>query len=325
MKRREFITLVGGTALVWPLGTRAQQQPMPLVGLLSRAPAAERATAHRWQSVVEFRNGLSQSGYFVDRNVSIEYRWGEEDDDDQLFALAADLVKRRVAVIATLGGTGPLFAAKAATTTIPIVFGMGADPIQLGLVSSLNRPGGNVTGINYMSGELGAKRLGLLHELIPQAERFAMLVNPKTAFVDSEINDAQLAVSAIRRQLEVLGASTAREIDTAFATLVQKGIEALLVNLDNLFMTRRVQITTLAARHAVPAIYPFSQFARVGGLMSYGKQAFWIRRAKLAFTLAASLRVTSRPICQCCVPPNSSLSSTSKPPGRLALRFQRGC
>jgi putative ABC transport system substrate-binding protein len=202
---------------------------------------------------------------------------------------------------------------------------MGADPIQLGLVSSLNRPGGNVTGINYMSGELGAKRLGLLHELIPQAERFAMLVNPKTAFVDSEINDAQLAVSAIRRQLEVLGASTAREIDTAFATLVQKGIEALLVNLDNLFMTRRVQITTLAARHAVPAIYPFSQFARVGGLMSYGKQAFWIRRAKLAFTLAASLRVTSRPICQCCVPPNSSLSSTSKPPGRLALRFQRGC
>ena len=261
MRRREFITLLGGVA-AWPLVARAQQA-MPVVGFLR--PGSPELNAHL---VTAFRKGMGETGYTEGRNVAVEYRWA--DNDHQLTELAADLVRLRVAVIATPGSTAAAAAAKSATTTIPVVFSAGGDPVQTGLVASLNRPGGNVTGVSSMSGELGTKRVGLLQELVPRAARLAALVNPNNPLAEAFVADIRAAASAIGRQIEVVTASTSRDIDTAFATLMQKRADALVVGLDPLFVSSRVQLAALAAYHAVPAIYPFREDAEAGGLMSYG-------------------------------------------------------
>jgi len=260
MRRREFIAGLGAAA--WPLAVRAQQV-MPVVGFL-RSGSPE-LNAHL---VAAFRKGLGEIGYIEGRNVTVEYRWAH--NDDQLTELAADLVRLRVNVIATPGSTTAAAAAKSATTTIPIVFSGGGDPVQTGLVASLNRPGGNVTGVSSMAGELGSKRVGLLQELVPRATRLAALVNPNNPLAQAFVADIRAAAPAIGQQIEVLTASTSRDVETAFAKLVEKQANALLVGPDALFVSLRVQIATLAARHAVPAIYPFRDDAEAGGLMSYG-------------------------------------------------------
>jgi len=221
MRRREFITLIGGTAAAWPLAARAQQPAMPVVGFLSVSGPADRAYL-----LTAFRQGLRESGYVEGQNVAIEYRWAQ-DQADRLPDLAADLVRRQVTVIA-VHDTPSAIVAKAATTTIPIVFASGGDPVKLGLVASLNRPGGNVTGIAFVSAELGAKQLGLLHELQPGAVRVGVLVDPNFAPTQSFVSDVQAAALSIGKQIEVLEAPTGRDIDTAFARLAQKPIDALL-------------------------------------------------------------------------------------------------
>jgi putative tryptophan/tyrosine transport system substrate-binding protein len=263
MKRREFISLLGGVA-AWPLTARAQQA-MPVIGFLHSASAAAFAAA-----LAAFRKGLSDAGYVEGQNVAIEYRWAEG-QNDRLPTLAAELVRRRVAVIVTPGSTVATLAAKAATATIPIVFSVGTDPVKIGLVASFNRPGGNATGINDFGVGLGAKRLGLLHELLPRAARFGVLVNPDNPLVtESIVAELQTAAQAIGRQIEVVAARTNGDIDTAFATLVEKRADALLPSPDPLFVTRRVQLITLAVRHALPALYHRRELAEAGGLMSYG-------------------------------------------------------
>src|SRR6266404_7090746 len=260
MRRRDFITTFAGAAAAWPLAARAQQPSIPVVGYVhsdSPQPMAGLLAA--------FREGLGETGYIEGQNVAIEYRWAQN-DPSRIPELVADLVRRRVAVIAAPGSSAVALAAKAATTTIPIVFSLGLDPVQLGLVASLNRPGGNITGVNSMSNELVAKRLGLLHELLPTATRFGVLVNPENPTTESLKKDVEAA--AIGPQIEFFTASTGADIDTAFASLVQKRADALLVHPDNLFINRRVQLTALAARHAVPAIYPLRPDAEAGGLMS---------------------------------------------------------
>jgi putative tryptophan/tyrosine transport system substrate-binding protein len=262
MKRREFITLLGGAAAAWPLAARAQQ-PMPVVGFLSSSAPVDRA-----RYLTAFRQGLREPGYLEGQNVAIEYRWAQ-DQADRLPDLAADLVRRQVTVIAAHDTTSSIVA-KAATTTIPIVFASGGDPVKLGLVASLNRPGGNVTGVTFVTAELGAKQLGLLHELQPGAVRVGVLVDPNFALTQSFVSDVQAAALSIGKQIEVLEAPTGRDIDTAFASLAQKPIDALSVGPGPLLDNRRVQLATLAAYHRVPAIYPLRVFAEAGGLMSYG-------------------------------------------------------
>ena len=263
MTRRDFVSLLGGAA-AWPIAARAQQPAVREIGFLR--PGSPEPNAHL---VAAFRKGLGETGYIEGRNVVIEYRWAHN-FNDQLPELAAELVRLRVAVIATPGSTAAAAAAKSATTTIPIVFSAGGDPVQTGLVASLNRPGGNVTGASSMSGELGAKRLGLLQELVPRAARFAVLVNPNNPLVEAFVTDLRAAGAATGRQTEVLTASTSRDIETAFAMLVEKRADALLVGPDPLFVSSRMHVAMLAARHAVPAIYPFREDAESGGLMSYG-------------------------------------------------------
>ena len=263
LRRREFITLLGGAA-AWPLAARAQQPAMPVVGFLhseSPEPNLNRVSA--------FRKGLGEAGYVEGQNVAIEFRWAAG-QHDRLPDLAADLIRRRVAVIATPASTPASLADKAATTTIPIVMGTAADPVQLGLVASLNRPGGNVTGVSFQSVELGAKHLGMLRELAPGANRFVALVNPNSAYTGAVVKDLQASASALGLPIEILRAGTAREIDAAFANLAQKPGGALLVAPDVFLTGRRAQIVTLVARHAVPAVYPVREFAVIGGLMSYG-------------------------------------------------------
>jgi putative tryptophan/tyrosine transport system substrate-binding protein len=264
MKRREFITLLGSAA-AWPLAARAQQPAMPVIGLLdSRSPEA---VAGRLRAV---RQGLKEAGYVEDENVAIVYRWAEN-QLHRLPELAADLVRRQVAVIAATGGVPPSLAAKAATTTIPIVFAINEDPVRLGFVASLARPGGNLTGINFMSGELAAKRLELLRELVPAATRVAVLVNPAEEMISkSTLRDVEVAARAIGLQIQVLNASTSGEIDAAFATLVRERPDALFVGSDAFFNNRRVQLVHLASRHAVPTTYGGRDFAVAGGLISYG-------------------------------------------------------
>ena len=263
MKRREFIALLGGAA-TWPLAARAQQATLPTVGYLYVATPEAHASR-----VAAFRKGLSETGYVEGRDVAIEYRWAHN-EPARLPGLAADLVHRPVTIIAAADLPSAL-AAKAASTTIPIVFETAADPVQVGLVASLNRPGANVTGVTNTGGELGAKRLGLLHELLPGAARFALLVNPNNPILaEAWIKDTQAAVAAIGQQLEIFTARTTREIDAAFMSIAQKRVDALLVMPDNLFSTRTVQFATQAARHAVPAIYSDRIYPEVGGLMSYG-------------------------------------------------------
>ena len=262
--RREFITLLGG-AVAWPLAARAQQPGMPVVGFLHTTSPDTNADNLR-----AFRQGLKDHGYSEGENVAIEYRWADG-RFDRLPALAAELVGRRVAVIAAAGGTPSALAAKAATTSIPTLFGVFEDPVKLGLVTNLARPGGNLTGINFFSIELAAKRLQLLHELVPGTARVAVLVNPDDATTaESHLRAVDAAARPLGLQIRVLTASTSREIDAAFATFVRERPDALFVSSGAFFLSRRVQLVHLATRHAVPATYSLRQYAEVGGLMIYG-------------------------------------------------------
>jgi putative ABC transport system substrate-binding protein len=265
MRRRDVITLLSGAA-AWPLAARAQQRTtMPVVGFLSLGTPERQVQA---SYVAAFRKGLSEAGYAEGRNLSIEYRWANN-EFGRLPELAADLVRRQVAVIATVGTAAPL-AVKALTGTIPIVFSAAGDPVQSGIVTSLNRPGGNITGVSVMSAELGSKRLGLLHALLPRATRFAALINPSSPQADSEIADLRAAAATIGCEIEVFYARTNAEIDTSFANFVQKRADALLASPQFLFGERRPQIIGLAARHALPVIYSSRAAVEIGGLMSYG-------------------------------------------------------
>ncbi len=264
MKRREFITLLGGAVIAWPAAARAQQAQMPVIGFLH--PTSPEQSADRLRG---FRQGLKDTGYVEGENVTVEYRWAEG-QYDRLSALVADLARRKVAVIAT-GGLSSALAAKAATTTIPIVFNVGEDPVRTGLVASLARPGGNLTGINILINELAAKRLELLHELVPAAIRVAVLVNPtQAAITEATLRDVAAAARDMGLQIHVLNASTGREINTVFASFVRERPDALFVGGDSFLFSRRVQLTHLASRHAVPASYALRDYAEVGGLMSYG-------------------------------------------------------
>ena len=265
LRRREFITLLGGAAVTWPIAARAQQPAMPVIGFLNLGWPEASADQLR-----AFRRGLLESGYVEGESVAIEYRWAEN-QIDRLPVLAADLVRRKVAVIAVSGGLGPALVTKAATTTIPVVFLAGDDPVRLGLVASLARPGGNLTGVNFFASELVAKQLELLRELVPAATRVALLANPANATVtESTLRDVQPAARAMGLQTEVFNADNSREINAAFASFMRDRPDALFVGPGPFFVGRRVQLTQLAALHRMPAIYPVRQFVEAGGLMSYG-------------------------------------------------------
>jgi putative tryptophan/tyrosine transport system substrate-binding protein len=262
MRRREFISLLGGAAAAWPLAAHAQQLAMPVVGFVNAGSSDARGFA-------AFRKGLNEAGYVEGQNVRVEYHW-LEGQFDRLPSLMADLVRRRVAVIATPAGNFATLAAKAATTTIPIVFGVGEDPVKLGLVTNLARPDGNTTGISFFTQEVAAKRLGLLHDLVPRAVRIAVLVNPANVpTAEATLRDMPEAARALGLQIQFLNASTLREIEAAFADLVRDQAEALFVAGDTFFVSRRVQFATLAARYGIPAAYPRREVVEVGGLMSY--------------------------------------------------------
>ena len=262
MKRREFITLLGGAAATWPLAARAQQSAMPVIGFLySGDPNADADLA------TMFRNGLREAGYVEGQNVAIEYRWAR-DDNSKLPGMIDDLVRRQVAVIAATGNAVARMAA--ATRTIPIVFTIGFDPVQAGIVASLARPGANITGITTLNGLIGEKWLGLFHDLLPSATRFAALINPNNRDETPIAENIKPLASAKGWQIETIEAATNDEIDTAFASLVRQRTEALMIAPGALFRQRLLKLATLATRHAIPAIYPIPQFAEAGGLMSYG-------------------------------------------------------
>jgi putative tryptophan/tyrosine transport system substrate-binding protein len=267
MRRREFITLLGGAAAAWPLVARAQQQQLPVIGILS---SRSRATDALLLAVI--RQGLNDTGFVEARNVSIEYRWAEG-NYNRLAALAADLVDRKVAVIVTIGGDVAALAAKAATATLPVVFTVATDPVRTGLVSSLHRPGGNLTGHSGFLTEIEPKRLGLLRELRPDATSIGVLVNPNVAYIDAQLNEIRSSAASIGWETVILNASTIAEIDGAFATLRQMRTDVLSVAVDPFFFDRASQLVVLAARHAMPALYFRREFAAVGGLMSYGSNA----------------------------------------------------
>ena len=263
IQRREFITLLGGAAAAWPLAASAQQAAMPVIGFLAGQSREGRAYL-----TSAFKQGLSDTGYIEGQNASIDYRWAEN-QYDRLTELAAELVARQVAVIVA-GPVSAALVAKAATATIPIVFTIGGDAVHSGLVTSLNRPGGNVTGVSFFTSALEPKRLELLREVNPNAGLIAMLVNPKSPDSETQVRDVRAAAHAIRQQIVVLNASSERDIETAFAALVQNRAGALLVGSDPFLTDRRDQLVALAARHAIPAIYQWREFAAAGGLMSYG-------------------------------------------------------
>jgi len=263
MRRRDFIKAAVGVVTAWPVAAHAEQSAMPVIGYLGGS-----SPAYRGYLLTAFWRGLRESGYVEGENVTIDYRWAQ-DQYDRLPDLAADLIRRQVKVIAATD-TPSAIAAKAATTTLPIVFASGVDPVKEGLVTSLNRPSGNVTGIGYMSSELGAKQLGLLQRLFPGAARFAVLVDPTFPTTKAFLADVRAAASIMKKELEVLLVSTGRDIDLAFANLAQKPVDALVVGGSLLTNNRRVQVTTLATYHKVPAIYSFRESAEAGGLMSYG-------------------------------------------------------
>jgi putative tryptophan/tyrosine transport system substrate-binding protein len=263
LKRREFITLFGGAAAAWPLAARAQQPTMPVIGYLGAGFPAPGASA-----VAILRQGLTEAGYVEGRNVAIEYRFAEG-KYDRLPSMAAELVRRQVAVIVAVPNPAAL-AAKAATTTIPIVFLTADDPVKLDLVANLARPGGNVTGASILFAELGPKQLGLLRELVPTAVRIGLLINPSNVNAADITKDLTAAGAAMGVQIEVVQASNILEIDAAFTSLVRKRAEALVVGTDSFFFNRRLQLATLATRHAIPAVYNAREYAEAGGLMSYG-------------------------------------------------------
>ena len=262
MKRREFITLLGGAAAAWPVAAQAQQPAMPVIGFLNSGSPGSYP-----HNVREFHQGLREAGFVEDRNVAIEYRWAE-DQTDRLPAMAADLVRSQVTVIFANGPAA--LPAKAATATIPIVFATAADPVEVGLVSSLNRPGRNLTGVTTLNIEVGPKQLQLLHELAPSAAIIAALVNPNSPGAEVQTRDLPLVAGALGLQLHVLGASVERDFDAAFVNLRQLGAGALMITQDAFLNSRSAQLATLTVRHAMPAIHPQREFAAAGGLMSYG-------------------------------------------------------
>jgi putative tryptophan/tyrosine transport system substrate-binding protein len=265
MRRREFITLLGGAA-AWPVAARAQQQPVPVMGFLASASAEGYAYVLPW-----VREGLSLTGYVEGRNLAIEYRWADY-QFDRLPVLAANLVQRPVAVIFATGGVVSAIAAKSATTTIPIVFAQGSDPIRYGLVASLNRPGGNVTGVTFYNSALGPKRIGLLREVVPKAAVFAVLVNPNNPNAIPDSREMQEAGRSIGVTVVVVQAGNDRELDDAFAKAVQLRADALIVHIDALFQARDKQVVALAAKYAIPTMYSTRQFTPLGGLISYGTE-----------------------------------------------------
>jgi putative ABC transport system substrate-binding protein len=264
MTRRECITLLGGTAAAWPLVARAQQTAMPLVGFLGSGTSAGFAP-----NVAAVRQGLEEAGYVEGRKVEIEYRWADG-QYDRLPALAAELVRRQVSAIVAPVSTPAALAAKAATMSIPVVFSIGGDPVELGLVASLNRPGGNITGVTWRSTELIAKGLELIVELVPTSTRIAALVNPGNPNSEIQSRDLHAAARRLGRKVDVLNAGTERDIDSAFATLAREGVEAMIIGPDGFFYNRRDQIVALAGRYAVPTLYSWPEYVRAGGLMSYG-------------------------------------------------------
>jgi putative ABC transport system substrate-binding protein len=263
MRRREFITMLGGAAAAWPLAARAQQAAMPVIGFLHSA------ASDGWEPMVAaFRAGLNEIDFVDGQNVAIEFRWAAG-RYDRLPALAAELVHRQVAVIAT-GGTISALAARTASTAIPIVFTMGGDPVELGLVASLNRPGGNATGVSYLINMMVAKQFELLHELIPKAAAIAFLVNPTNANAESDTRAMQAAAEALRRQLVILKAATGGGFETTFEALSSPRVGALVVSADAFFLSQRDRLIAFTARHSLPAVYPVREFPVAGGLMSYG-------------------------------------------------------
>jgi len=263
VRRREFITLLGGTAAAWSLRARAQQPAMPVIGFLGSASADPVAYL-----IAAFRQGLSEGGYVDGQNVAIEYRWAEG-QYDRLPAMVSELLRRHVAMIAAMG-TPSALAAKTATTMIPIVFGVSEDPVKLGLVASVDRPGGNATGVSYLLSELGAKQLGLLRELVPAASRVGLLVNPSNENAEAITGDLKAAAATIGVEIDVVRATDSHEIEEAFVALIQDKVHALVVGTDPFFYNRRVQLATLATGHALPTMYNVRAYAEAGGLMSYG-------------------------------------------------------
>jgi putative tryptophan/tyrosine transport system substrate-binding protein len=279
MRRRQFISLLGGTAVAWPLGAHAQQAAMPVVGFVS-GRSADASSRHGG----EFRKGLSDAGYVEGQNVAVEYYW-LDGRYDRLPTLMTELVRRRVAVIATPGSTPAALAGKAATPTIPIVFGVSEDPVKLSLVASLARPGGNATGVNFFMSEINAKRLGLLHELVPKAARIAVLVNPANApTAEATLRDIPPAARALGLQIAVLNASTSREIEAAFASLEREPADALFVGPDSFFLSRRLQVVLLAMRHGIPTAHFVREEVEAGGLMSYGTDPLEVYRQVGTYT-----------------------------------------
>jgi putative ABC transport system substrate-binding protein len=276
MRRRDFITLLGSAA-AWPLAARAQQPAMPVIGFLGSTSAASDAYL-----IAAFRQGLSEAGYVEGRNVAIEYRWAEG-QYDRLPAMVGELLQRHVAVIAALG-TPSALAAKTATTTIPIVFGVSEDPVKLGLVASVARPGGNATGASYPLSELGAKQLGLLRELVPAARRVGLLVNSNNENAEAITGDLKAAAATIGVEIDVVRATDSHEIEEAYVALIRDKVHALVVGTDPFFYNRRVQLATLAMRHALPTIYNVRAYAEAGGLMSYGTSLTEAYRQMGAYT-----------------------------------------
>lgn len=264
MRRREFITLLGSTAAVWPFAGRAQQPAMQVIGFLHAGSPEPNA-----KFVAAFREGLSESGFVEGKNVVVEYRWAAG-RLDKLPELAADLVRRNVAVITTPLSTQATLAAKAATNTIPIIFGSGGDPVAMGLVASFSRPGGNITGVAFMSAQLGAKRIGVLHELMPSAIRLAVLGNSRSALTEATVKDVEANAGVVGMHVDALYASTDTEIEAAFAAMSQNHADALLIAPDEFLTTRMEKLATLSVRYGVPSTYVISEFAKLGGLMSYG-------------------------------------------------------
>ena len=263
LRRREFITLIGGAAMAWPLPVRAQQPAMPVIGFLSALLQASTAP-----DTATVRLSLAEAGYVEGRNLGIEYRFAEG-QYDRLPTMASELLRRQVAVIVAMG-TPAALAAKAATASLPIVFSVTEDPVNLGLVASIARPGGNATGVSFLLSELAPKQLGLLRELLPAASRFGLLVNPKNENAETITRDLKAAAAKISVEMSVVQASNSREIEAAFAALVRDKVDALVIGTDPFFYSRRVQLTTLATRHALPAVYNLRGYAEAGGLMSYG-------------------------------------------------------
>jgi len=264
IRRRDFMSLLGGAAAVGPLPARAQQPAAPVIGIINAGSPDTQLDRMR-----AFRQGLKDAGHVEGENVTIEYRWAEN-QIDRVPALVTELIRRQVAVIVATGGSDPALAAKAATTTIPIVFTIPEDPVRLGLVASLARPGGNATGINFFSNELIAKRLELLRELVPAARRVAVLVNPTDANAETVLRDVDTATRAMGLQIQILNVSTSRDIDATFATFARERPDGVFVSGGSFFVSRRIQLVLLSARHAVPASYGSREYAEIGGLMSYG-------------------------------------------------------